>query len=164
MGHAVRALSDCESEPRLRELSYALASWCVSYMTVTKVTPQSGPFNGNLLIQEVPLLDSALRQNDGSITQAIGQLHQAPEILSSCDQLNLDDPSNDLLGVAKIAAHVFLNNAATPFRKSARTFAPQWTTKPRGALALDNAFPRNKINITALTSLCLSGICSPRLG
>ena len=114
VGHAVRALTVAETEARLRELSYALASWCVSYMTVAGVEPQKGPFNGESLIRNLPLLDSSLRENDGSITRAIEQLHHAPRILSTCNELSIDHPKQDLLAIAKVAASVFLNNAKTP--------------------------------------------------
>ena len=111
VGHAVRALKLAETDARKRELAYAFASWTVSYMTLPSTSPKSGEFNGLEILNNLPLLSDELRNNEGSITRAIGQLQHAPQILAACEQLELNSADLDLCKIARVAANVFLDDA-----------------------------------------------------
>ena len=115
VGHAVRALKNAQTPQRLHELSCALASWCVSYQPLAEHVPEAGTFNGDMLLRNLPLLDSHLRRNKGSITAGVAQLVKAPEILRHIQKLQAPRGQQDYDRLASLAAQVFLNNVTSKF-------------------------------------------------
>ena len=117
VGHAVRALQHKDTQARRRELAYALAAWCSDYQVLREQESPAvpyGPYNGNEILETLPLLDESARKNDGAITTAVMQLRSRGSFFTAIGQLQMGDIAASVHELAQTAAQVFLHNARTP--------------------------------------------------
>lgn len=117
-GHAVRALKHQDTIARRRELAYALASWACTYATLRPATNDQeieyGNYNGQQVLNTLPLLDPTVRKNDGAITTAVAQLRSHGSFFNAVDQLQFGEIKTATAGMAQSAASVFLHNVRSP--------------------------------------------------
>lgn len=115
VGHAVRSLCQCESEPRLHELAGALATWAASYQELTTKRGANGTLTPAEALARIDLVPEHERRNGGAITTALTALEGLPNFAAAIDLPALD---GDLKSVnhtfGELFAEVFLANAHTP--------------------------------------------------
>jgi len=116
VGHAVRALSVQDTLLRRRELSEGLALWAVAYQTLPEDRGHNGPLlSPALALAHVPLLPHEHRQNEGSITTALEQIHNVPDFAPVIGMIDLSENLGDLAdAVASVFAQVFLEQTHSP--------------------------------------------------
>ncbi len=116
-GHAVRALGQTETEPRLNELADALGYWAATYHAFSTTTADLMHFSLEDSLARVPDLDP---DTSGNIDQALRQLDDSREFAPVINLLHTSpDPLADLSALTERFAAVYLSNAHDP----ARTFA-----------------------------------------
>jgi Questin oxidase-like len=112
VGHAARALAECETRVRLRELADALASWAASYSKL----PASPPFAPSRrsprdALAAIPVVPRE-RRPPGNITTALNRLVEFPEFGDAINLLDLgDDLDAAVSELAELFARVYLANA-----------------------------------------------------
>ena len=115
--HAVRALGQVESQPRLDELADALAYWAASYHAFGSVPTGLQHFDLDAALSRVPDLDV---DTSGNIDDALRQLDRSREFAPVINLLGTSsDPLQDLSRLTQRFAALYIRNATDP----ARTFA-----------------------------------------
>jgi hypothetical protein len=120
--HAVRALGQAETQPRLDELADALAYWAATYHSFGPAPPpEPRHFALDEALARVPDLDPPLGEN---IDKTLRGLEGSPEFLMVINYLGTGpDPMTDLSGLTKRFAGVYLSNAHEPARLFASVHA-----------------------------------------
>lgn len=112
VGHAVRALCNGETAPRLRELGDALASWAASYSDLPAgVHSSDGTMPPREAITQVPIIAPEDRP-PGNITSSLAVLSDCPEFGPAIGLIDVSGQLDRLLAeLAEVFAWVFLANA-----------------------------------------------------
>jgi hypothetical protein len=113
-GHAVRALAEGETPPRLAELADALASWANSYGEL----PAGGSGNGALTPREaiarVSIVPSE-RRRPGNITAALAGLDDFPDFAPVIGLVDLSGDVGRLIAqLTDLFARIYLANVRDP--------------------------------------------------
>jgi hypothetical protein len=113
VGHAARSLAEDETQPRLRELADAFASWAATYQelpadgasAVAKVKPKEA-------IDHVPVIPLDRREKAGNITSALRALDEMPEFAPAIGLIDTDGDLASLVAeLTEVFARVYLANA-----------------------------------------------------
>lgn len=115
VGHAVRALAEAETPPRLRELADALASWACVYQELPAIDPLvNGALTPRQAIGRVAVVPPARRRQAGNIATALAGLGDFPEFAPAIGLIDAAGDIAALLGeVSEVFALVYLANAQT---------------------------------------------------
>jgi hypothetical protein len=114
VGHAVRALTQGESPPRLSELGDALASWASRYSEL----PAAGDAANGVLpprdvLSRLPVVPPG-RRRTGNITAALDGLSEFPEFAPATGLVDLGgDPDGLLARLTELFTGVYLANVNT---------------------------------------------------
>lgn len=116
-GHAVRALGQAETPPRLNELADGLAYWAATYHAFPEPPPDARRYALDEALSLVPALSP---DTSGNIDQTLRRLDGSREFAPVVNLLATgQDPLSDLSALTERFAAVYLTNAHNP----ARTFA-----------------------------------------
>jgi hypothetical protein len=132
--HAVRALGQATTPPRLRELADALATWACTAQTLS-VGEAEGivALRPQLAISKVKTLPEALKRATGSITGGLAQLVDWPPFAADIHRI---DASGDLTrlfdDMGETFAALYLANARDDFRHIVFVHAITVTEAARG--------------------------------
>lgn len=113
VGHAVRALAEAETPPRLHELADALASWACVYQELPAIDPLvNGALTPRQAIGRVALVPPARRRQAGNIATALAGLNDVPEFAPAIGLIDTEGDIALLLGeLGEVFARVYLANA-----------------------------------------------------
>jgi hypothetical protein len=113
--HAVRALGQAETQPRLDELADALAYWAATYHTFGAAPPpEPRHFSLANALSMVPDLNPS---TEGNIDQTLGRLDGDTRFAPAINLLGTGpDPLTDLSALTQRFAEVYLANAHEPRR------------------------------------------------
>ena len=143
--HAVRALGQAETKPRLNELADALAYWAATYRDFGPAPPKREHFRLEEALAQVPDLNPPPGSN---IDKTLDGLHGLPEFAPVINLLETGpEPLADLSALTERFAAVYLSNAHDPSRVFAvvhavtgpsalRLLAPHVTKSTRELLLL----------------------------
>ena len=145
VAHAARALSQCETDLRLRELADGLALWASTYAVLPAEVKKQQRLSAIDALKQVPLVPDSYRRNGGSITAALGQLKFAPEFADVINFVDWDRGIEaNILDAAEAFAHVVVQNVCT------RSTAIVFTHGVTGILAVRNLLPHVSLETARL--------------
>ncbi|MGH7048218.1 MAG: questin oxidase family protein [Stellaceae bacterium] len=111
VGHAVRALAECETPARRRELADALAGWATAWQTLPGARTNSETALPRDAIARIPLVPPNHRKR-GNIVSALGALEAFPAFAAAIGLIDIGGLIAPLVaGLTETFARVYLANA-----------------------------------------------------
>lgn len=111
-GHAVRALTESETAPRLGELADGLAYWAATYQTLPTRNSDPQALAPLAALSRVSRLPAAQRTFAGTITSALAPLATSPDFADAISLLAIEGDVAELLSnLTETFARAYLTNA-----------------------------------------------------
>ncbi|MFD1610579.1 questin oxidase family protein [Sphingomonas tabacisoli] len=124
VGHAARALSRAETQPRLDELASALASWASEYSELQVASSLGAPQSAaETALSRLPFLPADRRRNGGSIVAALQALDEHPPFARAFHWPAIEDAEASARELADLFARIFLANVDSPLHAIVFTHA-----------------------------------------
>jgi hypothetical protein len=112
VGHAVRALAESITPPRLDELASAIAYWASSYQALPTRFDGHGAIDPRQAIAQVAVVPAAQRKFAGTITSSLEALDEFPAFATVIGRAKLDgDSPTTISHLTETFAKVYLANA-----------------------------------------------------
>jgi len=112
VGHAVRALAEAVTPPRLNELGQGIAYWASTYQSLPTSLAGGNAIDPRQAIAHVAIVPPDQRKFAGTITSSLAALDEFPAFAPVIGRAKLDgDPATTISQLTQTFANVYLANA-----------------------------------------------------